>query len=208
MKKYYLLLIALILYIIQIETQADIIGRYQGLNQMVVKADIIALVKIETKAVYDSDNKQWLRWDIVESKLKKGEIAYDPRWGTQSGIYIPYFLTPIQFIKGSFGNLTAEPIELGMLDFNDITTSASFHADTIDQYIMQHIGSIQPGNSALVFLQDTKRANPNRYQSLNYPGSVIIISQKTAMMKYKEDEPEARVKSIILQEMKQPAVKL
>jgi hypothetical protein len=207
MKKYCFLFIALILYIIQNQSQADIIGRYQGINQMVKKADIIALVKIDTKAVYDSDNKQWLRWDVLDEKIKKGEIAYDPRWGTQSGIYTPYFLTPIRLIKGSFGNLTTEPIELCMLDFNDITTTASFHADTVDRFIMQHVGSIQPGNYALVFLQTYTTGNHNQQQSLNCPGSVLVISQKTAMMKYQESIPLAIVESIVLQEMKQPTGK-
>lgn len=201
MKKCYLLFITLILFVLQIDAQADLIGRYLGLNQMVEKADTIALIKIESEAVYDYDKNQWLRRDELEGKIKKGEIVYDPRFGTRDGIYTSYFVSPIQIIKGSFGNLTIVPIELCMLQFNDMTTPATFHADTIDRFIMQNVGSIQPGKYALVFLQTSKMGNQNQMQSFSYPGSVIIISRQTAGMKYDVTEPLLKVKSVILHEM-------
>ena len=118
--------------------EAGLIVPYPGLEELQKQADVVAIVKVETRAYYDYSAKKWL------PRTKE----YDPIYGTRSGGGMDYFFSTVVVLKGTTETLRVKTIEL---DFHSrglsLKSTKKKALSKIDRLVLAQLKSLSQDRS-------------------------------------------------------------
>jgi hypothetical protein len=183
---------------------AEIIGHYPGLDALTSQSQIVAVVRIETRAIHESG--RWLREDKHEAQGR-----YDVQFGTRCGIYGQYFCKPVRMLKGAEEVLNDQPIALCLIgqwvaDDKSKPLPKRDGLTDLDRRILRlanesskNAAALRRGDYALVFLSTTPNQTfPSPIPwSINCSGSVIMISPTAAQKPLKGTRPAEQAKELL-----------
>lgn len=188
--------IALLLLVLPAVVSAEAYGRFPGLEQLVGRADVIAVVQIGSEAVWD--NGKWASRDDLTAEVDAGKRQYNPAWGAKSGLYENRFASPVQVLKATTETLSRDIIRIWAVPFmhGDSPLADTSHLSPEELYLLKHSRKPKTGDTALLFLT-TRLAEPNLRRTLNVPGAVVNLPPNVSEPQPEGKTPLEKVRSLL-----------
>lgn len=151
---------------------AEAYGRFPGLERLVERADVIAVVQIGSEAV--RKNGEWINLDDLRAEA--GKRQYNPVWGASSGPFENRFASPVHILKTTSETLSREVIQIWAVPLmhGDSPLADTSKLSPEELYLLKHSRKPKTGDTTLLFLT-TRLAERNLRRTLSVPGAVMNL---------------------------------